>query len=389
MQAPSRLLGLDASRRRFGERADRIAAFFMRSDVLADDAVRALAGLPADEGKALVARAHASGIAAVSDAPPALVKLFEHVEHVPFWVDHERCTRGGEAFFRAGALGGIALGFGALARAYCSAGGNKPLTFTRQLIDRAPQRIAETAAFVRAVSAPDGLRKGNAGLRAAIDVRLLHARVRVGLMRSPRWRSDEWGLPINQADTATTALLFSHGFSEGVRRLGGQVSERAEGDLIHLWRYTGYLLGVDEELLSTSLEEARLLANLVDLIDGGPDDDSRQLIMAMLKPEPFHQAFKNAQVAEGVRAMYFAACRELIGPAYASAIGLSDGPHDVAFRRVLRPSLRAATKIASKVPGSSSTFERWGQTYWTRFTQNADLGAPASMPGLPIEHAPA
>lgn len=379
MAHPSRLQGLSAARARFGDRADRIAAFFMRSDTLADAAVIALSALPSAQGRELLARALASGIDAVPEAPAALGALFRQVEHVPFWVDYERCKRGGEAFFRAGALGGIALGFGGLARAYCSAGGNKPLTFTRDLIDRAPQRIAETAAYVRAVSQPDGLRKSGPGFAASVQVRLLHARVRMGLSRSPRWRNDDWGVPINQADTAITALLFSHGLAEGVRRLGGQVSDRAEGDLIHLWRYAGYLLGVDEELLCTSVDDARYMADVIDAIDGGPDDDSRKLIMAMLRPEEFEAKIKDPAMARHVREIYVAACRALIGDAYADRIGLPAwSGHNLAFKHVLRPAIRAVGKVATFVPGSSERFARMGHAYWEAFTRAADLDAPAS-----------
>jgi hypothetical protein len=378
MPYPARLKGLSASRLRFGDRADRIAAFFMRSDTLADAAVRELAELPIEQVRELMSRATTHGIDSVADAPHALIALFRQVEHVPFWVDFERCKRGGEAFFRAGALGGIALGFGGLARAYCSAGGNKPLTFTRDLIDRAPQRIAETAAYVRAVSQPDGLRRGRDGFRASVEVRLLHARVRMGLSRSPRWRSDQWGLPINQADTAITALLFSHGLAEGVRRLGGQVSERAEADLIHLWRYAGYLLGVNEELLCTSLEDARYMADLIDAIDGGPDEDSRKLIMAMLTPESFEAKIKDPAVAKHVREIYVAACRALIGDAHADHIGLPAwSGHNLAFKHVLRPAIRAVGRVAAFVPGSSERFARMGRAYWESFTSVADLDAPA------------
>jgi hypothetical protein len=379
MHYPARLKGLRASRLRFGERADRMAAFFMRSDSIADGAVAALSKLPAEQGRELMTRALGSGISAVPDAPDELVALFEHVEHVPYWVDFERCKRGGEAFFRSGALGGIALGFGGLARAYCSAGGNKPLTFTRDLIDRAPQRIAETAAYVRAVSQPDGLRRGSAGFRASVEVRLLHARVRTGLSHSPRWRLDEWGVPVNQADTAITALLFSHGLAEGVRRLGGRVGERAEADLIHLWRYAGYLLGVDEELLCTSVDDARYMAELIDALDGGPDEDSRKLIMAMLTPESFEAKIKDPAVAEHVRQIYIAACRALIGDRYADAIGLAASErHNLAFKHLLRPAIRAVGKLATYVPGSGERFERLGHAYWESFTKTADLDAPAT-----------
>lgn len=383
MTYPSRLTGLETSRREYGEQADRIAAFFMAGDPLADEAVRALGTLPAARQKALVSRALEQGIDAVPDAPAAVQALFRQVEHVPFWVDFERCNRGGAVFFRKGALAGVALGFGALARAYCSAGGNKPLTFTRELIDRAPQRVAETSHYVRTVSQPEGLRPGRPGFVASIKVRLMHARVRLGLMRSPRWRSEAWGVPINQADMAITALLFSHGMTEGVRRLGGRVTAQEEADQLHLWRYAGYLLGVEEELLCSSAEEARRMAALINAIDAGPDEDSRRLLAAMLAPENFRARLGDPTLASAVRTCYLGACRALLGE-HAEAAGLPPGRHDIAFRALVRPTLKLISHTVPFMPGSNEKLMGLGHAYWERFSMPREEDEP---PGIELtEH---
>jgi hypothetical protein len=49
-----------------------------------------------------------------------------------------------------------------------------------------------------------------------VRVRLIHARVRHALSRSPAWRPDAWGAPINQYDMAGTVLLFSSKLFEGL-----------------------------------------------------------------------------------------------------------------------------------------------------------------------------
>jgi hypothetical protein len=157
------------------------------------------------------------------------------------------------------------------------------------------------------------------------------------------------------------------------------VSERAEGDLIHLWRYAGYLLGVDEELLCTSTSDARHMAELVDTLDGGPDEDSRRLIMAMITPESFEAKIKDREAARHVREIYVAACRALIGDEYANRIGLATSlGHNLAFKHLLRPAIRTVGKLATYVPGSGERFERMGQAYWESFTKTVDPGAPAS-----------
>jgi ER-bound oxygenase mpaB/B'/Rubber oxygenase, catalytic domain len=382
MPHPQRLIGLDAARARFGDQADRIAAFFSEGDALADAAVLALDEMSG--GRAVLRRAIEDGIDAVSaaEAPAALVALFRQLEHVPFWVDHERCSRGGRAFVRCGPFGGIALGFGSLARAYCSSGGNKPLAMTGALVETAARRISNTGRFLHAVAARDGLRRGAVGYRHAVHVRLMHARIRVELLRGSEWRVERWGAPINQADMALTALLFSYGFAGFVRKLGVRVTEREAADLLHLWRYGGYLMGVSEELLCATPAEAQRLADLVDMMDSGPDEDSRRLLDALLRREPKELKQRSARVNQLARRVFAAACRDMIGPQFADYVGLPDGPGDLAFRYLLRPAVSALGRVHGRIPGAAKRADGVGERYWTavsgehRTHAGASVGAP-------------
>jgi hypothetical protein len=369
MTYPRRLTGLEAARARFGDQADRIAGFFSESDPLADDAVLALRDMP--RGRALFARALEQGIdAALRDAglpcdeQAPLVKLFRQLEHVPFWVDFERCTRGGQVFLRCGLFGGIALGFGSLARAYCSSGGNKPLAMTGALIDTAATRIANTGRFLHAVSLRDSLRVGATGYRQVAHVRLMHARVRLELMSHGAWQGEKWGVPINQADMALTALLFSHGFAGFVRKLGLRVTETEEADLLHLWRYGGYLMGVREELLCPTVAEAEKLAALVDTMDSGPDEDSRRLLEPLLQREPSEVPLRSVRLNQAARRVFEAACRDMIGETFADRVGLPRGPSDLAFRYLLRPAMSMLNRVHHRVPGAASRAQRAGERYW-------------------------
>lgn len=379
---PRRLTGFDAARARFGDQADRIAEFFSESDALADAAVLELRDQP--QGRALFASALERGIdRALQDAGksadehPSLVKLFRQLEHVPFWVDRERCTRGGEVFLRCGLFGGIALGFGSLARAYCSSGGNKPLAMTGALIDTAPTRISNTGRFVHAVSLPDGLRAGGTGYQQTVHVRLMHARVRLELLSHGQWQNDQWGVPINQADMALTVLLFSHGFAAFVRKLGVRVSDDEEADLMHLWRYAGYLMGVREELLCATVGEAEKLAALVDVMDSGPDEDSRRLLEPLLRREPREVPLRSPRVAQGARRVFEAACRDMIGEDFADHVGLPWGTPDLAFRYLLRPTISLLNRVHRRVPGAATRARRAGERYWAAVSGDAQSRAAA------------
>jgi hypothetical protein len=370
MPHPRRLTGLETARARFGDQADRIAEFFSESDRLADAAVLALRDLP--QGRSLLARALERGIDAALDEGGMslderhpLMQLFRQLEHVPFWVDRERCARGGEVFLRCGIFGGIALGFGSLARAYCSSGGNKPLALTGALIDTAPARIANTGRFLHAVSQRDGLRVGATGYVQTVHVRLMHARIRLDLLSRGPWQAEDWGVPINQADMALTALLFSHGFAGFVRKLGVRVTDEEEADLVHLWRYAGYLMGVREELLCATVAEAEKLATLVDVMDSGPDADSRRLLEPLLRREPTEVALRSPRLHQAARRVFEAACRDMIGESFADHVGLPWGPSDLAFRYLLRPTVSVLNRVHRRVPGAATRARRFGERYWS------------------------
>ena len=265
MKFPTRYVRLDQARERYGDRVDRFGAFLGEGDPLADEAVRALAAYPTGARQAMVDRALDAGIDAVSDAPDALRALFAQLDRVPFWVDPARLDRGGAAFLRSGLLGGMVLGAYSLVAGYCSPAGNKPLAFSGRLAQDAPRRLAETGRFVQAVSSPGGLGRFGDGFKAMVKVRLVHASVRQMLVRSPRWNTPAWGLPINQYDMSGTTLLFSFIVLDGLDKMGFQLTADERADFMHLWRYGAYLIGVHDELRCATEAEGRALGSLCDL----------------------------------------------------------------------------------------------------------------------------
>jgi hypothetical protein len=337
VQTLERLTGLSAARTRFGAKAERLVPFFFETDAIADRVV-------------------ASGAASSAE-------LDAQVAHVPFWVDRERCNRGGAVVIRAGLLSGVAL-MGSLAKSYCSSGGNKPLIQSGALINDTGPRLARTADFVRVVSQKDALLPGAPGLKSILRVRLAHAHVRRACLRDGAWPTLRFGHPINQADMAATVLLFSEQLVRNIRALGGVVSKREESDVLHLWRYIGYLLGVEAELLCTEPKEARLLADLIESIDQGPDEDSRRLIKALFTPPPDAELPMPRKVAEAALELYKAACRKLIGDTFADAVGLPDrGLGPVLFAS--RVGIRAATSALNALPLGDLLQANLGASYWS------------------------
>ncbi len=186
---PERYVHLEQARRQFGNRVERLGAMLGEGDPLADEAAAVLSTLPPPERQEMLRQLTAGTLP--PSAPEPLRHLSEQIHHVPFWVDDERCDRGGTAFLRTGIFGGFVLAFRSLVMGYCSPAGNKPLAFSGRLKTAAPRRLSETSHFVEAVCLPGGMRPGAPGFAAAVRVRLMHAQVRRLLEGSPRWNARE------------------------------------------------------------------------------------------------------------------------------------------------------------------------------------------------------
>jgi len=62
------------------------------------------------------------------------------------------------------------------------------------------------------------------------------------------WDVAAFGVPINQEDMAATLLAFSYNVLVGIEAIRGAPLPRADqAAYLHLWRYIGFLLGVDDE----------------------------------------------------------------------------------------------------------------------------------------------
>jgi hypothetical protein len=361
-----------------GDQADRLEPWLHRQDALADAVVDAFAGLGPGQGFRMLNEALARGIGAVPDPPEALVALFQQLDAVPSWVDGRALGSGGALLFRAGFLGGLVLGLGSLVSGYCAPGGNKPLILSGRLQAMAPQRLNETARFVHATCTPGGLRRYGEGFAITVRVRVMHAQVRRMIRRGGKWREDLWGAPINQHDMAATTLLFSSVFVNGLRTLGLTVSPDEAAAFLQLWRYGGYLMGVDPELLCGSEAEAARLTAVIAATQGPPDDDARALTDALLSL-PMQLARTDAQRRRALERRRFsqAVCRALLGDALADGLHLPRSPWRLAVP-ALRGLLGPAERLRTGLPLGSLLATRAGRRYWDWIIAHPLAGADLS-----------
>lgn len=337
-RVPSGYSSLELVAGTFGAAAGDYAGFLWRTDPLADAVMEDFARLPEGEWRAMLEAALERGIDAVPQAPASLRALFAQLETVPAWLDRDRCNLGGATFLRC-RLGFAALALLSLPLIYSWPCGNKPLALSGQLVHRASQRLKDTTRYVFAVCQRDGLARGAEGFAMTVRVRLIHSQVRRLLLASGAWRGDAWGAPVNQCHMAATNLMFSIGVLDALSRIGHRFQTREREALVHLWRYAGYLLGVDEGLLVADEQASRRLLDLVFAFEPAPDDDSRALVDALMQTSyDYVRGFRLGRVC-GVNLCY-GMSRAMIGRRRAAALG-----YPATLWRWLIPAIRPATLL--------------------------------------------
>jgi hypothetical protein len=212
---------------------------------------------------------------------PAHERFLDETGTVPAWASLKDMRVGREMAMRRAPLTFLVLLAGSLIESFAAARGAVVLVRTGRLETDTLARIYETASMVRDMFLPGALAPGRRGHQALLRVRLLHAFVR----RHVRAGFDvaTLGEPVNQADMLHTLLLFSHVLVRGIETLGARVSDDEKESFLHLWRYAGFMLGVDERILPRTREEEAHVYALIRAREYAPDDGSRRLAHAVLK----------------------------------------------------------------------------------------------------------
>ena len=237
-------------------------------------AMRLRAGEPGRVTMADFQRALEHGVGAVEDPATALVDFFAHVERVPDWVDWDLLEHGARVYNRYGQNAADVLLQLSLIGGYRFGGPTDLLVATGGLTgDTTRRRLAETQKWVTSLSVPGGLRRDGEAFRLTVHVRAMHALVNLAF--EPQWDAGRWGLPINQTDQAATLGLFDGVLLLGVRGLGVPVTAADSRAVMHLWKYVGWLMGVDDDwLVDTERERHRInyhvLLAQADVSEAGP-----------------------------------------------------------------------------------------------------------------------
>ena len=201
--------------------------------------------------------------ASVMDAEDSELKSFlTNTRPLPQWFDAERILKG-QKFYKKFAMPIMTL-LGGLSLPYCYAAspGNKALYLSDKMRKSPGKRLVDTADFIITVSTALNISENSEAQISTNKLRLIHAVARYYILNSSKW-SIEWGIPINQEDMAGTNLAFSYIIVKGLQKSGYMITEREKENFLALWRYIGYQLYIQDELLPSTLKEAELLEKAI------------------------------------------------------------------------------------------------------------------------------
>lgn len=289
-----------------------------------------------------------------SNATNRLAQFYRHYNQVPSWVDFDQIQRGIDVFLAYLPAAGCALYYRSLVGGFSIPKIVEVLKATRYLVSdrkKTLNRLIDTGGLLAACFAPSdssvsaaSLRPGGKGWMAALRVRVLHAKIRRRLLQLKRTDEDghsvpsfdvkKNGIPINQEDLAATLLAFSVNVLLGIEIFAGKpLPANEQLDYLALWRYIGWLLGIDTpESEHTSSNCDKAVQESTEPLP--PIDPCRpsilhsyasleSIILHILHPEPSScDLVTHLLSVTGFFPFRAEACRKLLGEPLADGLGL-------------------------------------------------------------------
>jgi hypothetical protein len=249
----------------------------------------------------------------------------------------------------------LALIMGSLMELYAASRGAKVLIRSGRLESQVIQRLHDTTTFVLEIAASRGPRPGTYAHRHILRTRLVHAFIRHGMLKRGDWSSAAWGHPVNQEDYAGTLISFSHVYLRSMERIGVRPTAEEKDSIHHIYRWVGWVMGVDPDLLTQSRDEELLLYSHIARRQLQPDDDSRALAHSLLSA--LDRRAPTFLPAEGLAEL----SREMIGDPLGDALGLPRSPKWAVFGDRALPLLSSVQRTVERLPLARVPIELVGE----------------------------
>lgn len=258
-------------------------ALRMEGDPLADRVVREIVAAGQVDLVNSVLRHLRDNDQPIPEQLPEVVRDYlRSTEDLPDWADYTRLARVRDFFLDDGLDINAVLCLGAMVGCYAVPHGAKLLAMTHRL-DHPQHRMAETGQFCFYLMEEHAFQHGGHFIPAVQKVRLIHAAIRRVFAESGQWPVEEYGVPICQEDMLGALMLFSYEVLDGMKRLGLTPTQQEAEDYYYTWRVAGTMLGIREDIIPETLEEAAELCLLLKKRQIGPSPEGVRLTRSLIE----------------------------------------------------------------------------------------------------------
>lgn len=292
--------------------ADRYVAATRVGDPEADAVMAELATHDPATAQSWITRGIESGPQALDDAPEVLWEFFTRVESTPAWVDSRQFLPGCRAFHRnsemfIGAFVAAVLieGFSTLI--------SQSFNITGRIVDQGVRRLKQNNRQLVEIFLPGGLDREGDGWKLSVRIRLVHARIRQLLSRAPEWDEDAWGTPLSTAHMAFATAAFSGLLLKRAEMLGVILSAEERSSFMQVWCYAGHLMGVPDDLLFESDEQALQFHRIGALCEPPPTLESIILANGLINSAPIVAGFTGPKSRQALSRKIYRISRAMIG----------------------------------------------------------------------------
>ena len=288
------------------------------TDPLADAAMEALDAYEPARGEAFIQAGIDGDGETMRDAPEELRTFFDSLEAPAGMLDPGRMMHGIRAFHKYSDVYFLCLLIDSIVTGF-STNVSKSFYMRGRLAGNL-RRLQQNTRHIVEITLPGGLDRHGDGWKLTIRIRLTHARIRRLLLSSGEWDVEADGLPLHAAHIALAASGFSANTIVAVGKLGIRMEPQERDDLMHIWRYVIWLLGVPGEIFFNDIDEAMHLKDVGFLCEPRPDMESSSMAHAIIRAVPDLMNITDPGQKKKVTSALFRASRALIGDELADGL---------------------------------------------------------------------
>ena len=217
-------------------------------DPAADAVAADLAPLPPKQVHTLLASALEHPDNLPPAAPESLRALIAESLEVPDWFDEDIAMVASRAFLRNSDIVLAALVGGSIVEGFATLI-SKAFLIRGRILRQGVRRLKQNGLQLIEQYLPGGMDPRGDGWKLTIRVRLVHAQSRRLIGLSDEWDHERHGSAMSASTMLLAGAAFSGRLMDHVAALGGDFSQEEREAYVHVWRYTGLLIGIPPALL--------------------------------------------------------------------------------------------------------------------------------------------